>query len=128
MSPVVEVLENGPWLTLGPVRRAEWVRVTLPLACGPAQPIRLLHLSDLHLRGRAHPVLKAVIAKREEEECDAVLVTGDFVDDKFDSRPELPIVRDFISRLRSRWGTYGILGNHDGDLVRAWLGSGPRRD
>ena len=122
MLPVVEVLEVGPWLTFGPVRRAEWVRVTLPLACGPEQPIRLLHLSDLHLRRRAHPVLERVVGRLAAEEFEAVLVTGDFVDDKFDSRPDLAIVKQLISRLRSRWGTYGILGNHDGDLTRAWLG------
>lgn len=121
MQPKVEVLERGPWMAVGPIRRAEWVRVTLPLAHGPVEPIRLLHLSDLHIRRVGHPVLETVIARLAEDPVDAVLVTGDFVDDKFDSRPALPVVRSLVARLTSRWGTFGILGNHDGDLVRAWL-------
>src|SRR5687768_6413838 len=123
MPPSVEILKRGPRLTVGAVRRAEWVRVTVPLPHGPVRPLRLMHLSDLHLRRRPHPVLEQVIARLESEPFDAVLITGDFVDDKFDSRPHLPVVRKFICRLRSRWGTFGVLGNHDGDLVRAWLSS-----
>lgn len=121
MQPKVEVFERGPWLAIGPIRRAEWLRITLPLANGPGKPLRLLHLSDLHIRGRPHPVLETVISRLEAEPYDAVLVTGDFVDDKFDSKRDLPAVRGVVSRFRSRWGTFGTLGNHDGDLVRAWL-------
>ncbi len=121
MTPRVEVLQHGPWFTVGPVRRAEWVRVTLPLPHGPRQPVRLLHLSDLHLRRRLDPVIEEIVARVLAEEYDAILVTGDFVDDKFDARADLPLVAELIPRLRSRWGVFGIVGNHDGDLVRPWL-------
>lgn len=108
-------------MAVGSIRRAEWLRVTLPLPHGPGAPVRLMHLSDLHIRRAAHPVLETLIAKLSSEAYDAVLVTGDFVDDKFDARAQMPIVADMVARLRSRWGTYAILGNHDGDLARAWL-------
>ncbi len=123
MPATVELLEHGPWLTLGSPRRAEWVRVTVPLPYAPAAPLRLLHLSDLHIQRAAPPVMEQIYARAAARPYDAVLFTGDFVDDRFDSRPALPAVAEVLERLDSRWGTFCVLGNHDGDLVRAWLGS-----
>lgn len=122
MNPKIEVIERGPWLAVGPIRRAEWLRVTLELAQAPPSGLRLMHLSDLHLRGRMHPVLNRVIERLNAQLFDAVLVTGDFVDDQFDAKRVMPVMRHLLTLLRSRWGTFGILGNHDGDPLRAWLG------
>ena len=123
MAVRTELIERGPWLSVGRTRRAEWVRVVVSLPHGPAPALRFLHLSDLHTVGRPHPVLDHIAARLTVQDFHAVLVTGDLVDDRFDSRRDLPGVAGAVARLRSRWGTFAILGNHDGDLVGAWLGS-----
>ena len=121
-EPTVEVLRPGPWLAVGPTRAAEWTRLTLPLAAlPPGRRIRLTHLTDLHLKRRPPPILKDVIAALAADPPDAILVTGDFVDDKFDHRPSLGALRATLPRLTSRLGTFAVLGNHDGDLLAGRL-------
>ena len=121
-AATVEVLRAGPWLSLGLSRSAEWARVTLPLATMPAaQTLRLAHLTDLHTRRRPHPLFEQIVAAYAADPPDAILITGDFVDDKFDGRPALRALDSFLPRLQSRLGTFGILGNHDGDLFAGRL-------
>ena len=116
----VEVVRAGPWLSVGPVRAAEWVRVTLPLSTLPAGTrVRLAHLTDLHVKLRVEPVVEEVLAALAADPPDVVVLTGDLVDDKYDARPALPAVRSILSRLTSRHGVFGVLGNHDGDLMAA---------
>jgi predicted MPP superfamily phosphohydrolase len=110
----------GPWLQLGPIRQYEWNTLHLPIDALPAslQTARLLHLSDLHLRaGRWHPALDELITRTRDHPPDAVLITGDFVDDKFDHSAALPLVEKLVTSLRAREGIFAILGNHDGDLL-----------
>jgi len=50
-----------------------------------------------------------------------LLITGDFVDNKHDHRPGLATLGRLLPRLKSRLGTYGILGNHDADVMSPYL-------
>ena len=121
-APQIEVLRPGPWLAVGPTGAAEWARLTLPLSTlPPGRRIRLTHLTDLHLKRRPHPILEQIVAALAADPPDAVLVTGDFVDDKFDHRPALAALRATLPRLTSRLGTFAVLGNHDGDLLAGRL-------
>ncbi len=47
------------------------------------------------------------------------MFTGDFINDKYDHRPSLPFVRRFIAGLVAKHGMFGILGNHDPDVLLA---------
>jgi predicted MPP superfamily phosphohydrolase len=97
----------------------EWNVVELAIPALPAalHGARLLHLTDLHLRRRWPRQLDDVIARTQADPPELILFTGDFVEDKRDHRPALPLVKRFIDGLRSRFGCYAILGNHDGDLL-----------
>lgn len=53
----------------------------------------------------------------QESPPDLIVVTGDWVDRKHDHRPALPLLERFIEGLKARLGVWGILGNHDGDLL-----------
>jgi hypothetical protein len=97
----------------------EWNTVELGI---PAMPraldgIRILHITDLHLRTRWPRQLDDVIARVQADPPDLVLFTGDFVDDKRDHGPAMPLVRRLIGGLRAKSGMFAILGNHDGDLL-----------
>ena len=74
---------------------------------------RFLHISDLHLTRIWRPIYAEVAQKVQQLELDLVLCTGDIVDDKRDHRPALPNVLRFLPALKSRLGTFAILGNHD---------------
>jgi predicted MPP superfamily phosphohydrolase len=50
-----------------------------------------------------------------------ILVTGDFIEDKFDPRPALPVMRRYLEKLQSIAPVVGCLGNHDGDLLAPHL-------
>lgn len=73
--------------------------------------MRLAMLTDLHAdRHKQAPFFREVVARTNEMNADAVVITGDFEDGKLaDLAPALLPLRD----LRSRWGTYAVDGNHD---------------
>lgn len=110
---------RGPWLQLGSVKRFEWNRIELPIDSLPKalDGLRIVQLSDLHLKSVWHDGLDEVLERVADHPPDLIFLTGDFVDDKYDPRPALAMVDRFISGLRSRHGIYAIGGNHDGDLV-----------
>lgn len=113
------VARRGPWLQLGPIDRYEWNRYELPLAALPPalEGLRILHLSDVHLKGAWHPALDDLHERVQRDVPDLIFITGDFVEDKFDGRPALRLVERFVTGLRSRFGMFAIIGNHDSDLL-----------
>lgn len=105
-------------------------RIALP---GLPRPMRLLHLSDLHL-GNAisldhlHYIADLAIGAKP----DLICLTGDYVD-----YPDMgydPAYKDVFRRLSNTAPSYATLGNHDGmhhrgetldhSLVRARLSAG----
>lgn len=119
-------IERGPWINVGPTRRFQVVRATLPLRPGvkvPGGQLRVVHLTDLHLRGEAHPALRLLTERLAADPIDLILFTGDFADDKFAATRQLPFLAKLGALFRevARLGCYGIVGNHDGDLVAARL-------
>jgi predicted MPP superfamily phosphohydrolase len=101
----------------------EWNRVRLPVPelPPPLSGLKIAHLSDLHLRGFWSKAYDQLIDRIETAQPDLVLITGDFIDDKHDHRPALPILKRFIPRLKARLGVFGILGNHDVDFITPYL-------
>lgn len=85
------------------------------------RPLRLVHLTDLHVRNRWWPAYDVITNRLAADPPDVICITGDFVDDKQDHTVALPILRRLLAGLRSRLGVFGVLGNHDGDLLRAEL-------
>lgn len=70
----------------------------------------VLHLSDLHFSGRvAKAYFQEVVRICNELEPDLVAVTGDLTD----SSICLSWIPDTLGQLRSRYGRYFVLGNHD---------------
>lgn len=112
---------RGPWLELGSIKRFEWNRFELPIGSLPPalEGLRVLHLTDIHLKSTWHPALDELLRRVQDDPPDLLLITGDFVEDKFDSRAALPMVERLVRGLQSRFGIYAITGNHDGDFVAA---------
>jgi predicted MPP superfamily phosphohydrolase len=74
---------------------------------GPA--LKILHLSDLHLKGRDHKLAAFVRGLDSVEDLDLVLATGDFIEDNSGIEPLIGC----FSGLTARYGCYYVLGSHD---------------
>ncbi len=70
----------------------------------------VLHLSDLHFTGRiAKTYFQEVVRISNDLDPDLIAITGDLVD----NAACLDWIPDTLGRLRSRYGCYFVLGNHD---------------
>lgn len=81
-----------------------------------ARPIRLLHISDLHiehLSRREDDVLRAVAV----EQPDVIVITGDYVNLSYNEDPEAyRRIRDFLAQLSAPAGVYATLGTPTVDI------------
>ncbi|MGJ5672136.1 MAG: metallophosphoesterase [Nostochopsis sp.] len=99
------------WLLSGPLSVEKLVVniADLPVSL---QGTKLVQMSDLHYDGLrlSEKMLEQAIATSNETEPDLVVLTGDYVTD--DPTPIHQLVLR-LKNLRSRLGTYAVLGNHD---------------
>jgi predicted MPP superfamily phosphohydrolase len=117
----------GRWWQYKSLHGLEWTHARLAIdGLPPAlRGLRLLHLTDLHLRDHWPVGLTALLERIATNPPDLILFTGDFVDNKSDYRPALPHLLRFLNDLTSRLGTYAITGNHDGLALPGALADAP---
>ena len=80
--------------------------------------IKLVHISDFHIGsfGEGSSFIRKVVDEINSVEPDAVLFTGDLVNSQ--AREVLPYV-DELSQIKSKYGVFSVLGNHDyGDYYK----------
>jgi predicted MPP superfamily phosphohydrolase len=118
-EPRIETIRKGRWLQIGAPSGLEWTRVHLPVPGLSAKLIgfRIIQLTDMHLTSRWWRVYEELHRCVNENPPDLLLCTGDFVEYKWSRQRTLPILERFINGFTSRLGFWGILGNHDGDLL-----------
>ncbi|MDB5172526.1 MAG: phosphoesterase [Phycisphaerales bacterium] len=111
------------WVQFFPPTRIEWTRLRLPIANLPRgfDGLRILHLSDLHLKTRWPAAYDGLLDRIGQHPPDLLLFTGDFVDNKYDHRPALPLVRRMVEGWAARAGRFAIHGNHDSYAIGAAL-------
>ena len=84
-------------------------RVRVPLAADSGlNGLTVLHLADVHAEGVGTWAVGA-LEQLQDLEPDLVAVTGDVMTDRAGLEPAAKA----LARLRSRLGTYVVLGNHD---------------
>jgi predicted MPP superfamily phosphohydrolase len=118
-------IEPGPALSVGSPRRLQIVRATLPVSSPlPDEGLRIVHLSDLHVRSRGalrlvEPLHRAMTGFAPH----LLLFTGDLTDDKRGNAEQWAIAREVIGAVSeiATWGSFGIPGNHDGMIVGSQL-------
>jgi len=84
--------------------------IEVPRLSAALDGLSIVHLSDLHFTGRVAKVyFEEIVRHVNETDPDLVAITGDLIDDSelIDWMP------DTLGRLRSRYGVYSVLGNHD---------------
>lgn len=85
--------------------------ISVPQWPARAPPVRILHLSDLHLSsGRGWGILKRVGEAVETWKPNVVVVTGDLLD----TPPEhVPDMVAYLAGLHAPLGKFSVLGNHE---------------
>ncbi len=118
---------SWPWIEVGKIRHLRRPKYELPIAGLPEalQGLRIVHLSDLHVDRTWMPAWDELHRWLEESPPDLIFITGDWVDKKYDHRPAMPMLERFLSKLKCRLGIWGILGNHDTDLLPLRAGETP---
>ncbi|HEX7185722.1 MAG TPA: metallophosphoesterase [Thermoanaerobaculia bacterium] len=126
-------LADACWLETRVLLLEDSVRVELP-----APPLRIVHLSDLHIREDT-PLLRKLLRRTGEARPDVILISGDFIRDVPD---EERLVRHtaataaFVSALRRIAPVVAVQGHseHQGSVVAAldragilWLSNEGRR-
>lgn len=106
---------KGRWFQILKPFDFEWNRVKLEIPDLPPQlaGLRIIHLTDLHVRGPWHDAYDRLLEHIAKADADLLLFTGDFVDNKKDHTPALPSMRRLAEGFRAKYGCYAILGNHD---------------
>lgn len=114
---------RGPWVQFASLAGFETNTIELTLSDLPASldGLRIVHIGDLHLRRKWPVELDQVAARLRDHPPDLVLFTGDFVDDRRNLRPSLPLVERFLKQLQPKYALFATLGNHDTDLLAAPL-------
>lgn len=119
LHPDITITRPGPRLQIFCPKRFEWNIVRLPIPNLPPAlaGLRLLHLTDLHLRRRWCAEYDELFDRLRADPPAAVLISGDHVEHRFTYGRATETVRRFVTSLTSKLGTFSILGNHDGDLL-----------
>jgi uncharacterized protein len=89
-------------------------RLTIPIRnlSDRHQGLKIVQLSDLHYDGVqfTDAQLQQTITLTNLERADLIVMTGDFI--TYSPEPIHKLLKQ-LSALRSRYGTYAVLGNHD---------------
>jgi len=84
-----------------------------------AQPIRILHISDLHLERPGEREERLLELSRAAKP-DLILITGDYVNLSYNlDATTFASLRDLLGRLSARYGVFGVLGSPPVDLRSA---------
>ena len=124
-SDVVERPRKGAWLQFRPPKDIEWNVARLPIRGLPPalEAIKIVHLTDLHLKRAWLDGYDLLLAQLERARPDLLLVTGDFVDNKRNHAAALPTLYRLLEGFRARLGCFGVLGNHDRPELGPRLGN-----
>lgn len=84
--------------------------IVIPRLSHSQDPLRIAHLTDLHMSGRiTRRYFERVVDETNALNADLVAITGDIVE----CEPCIDWIPETLGRLRADSGVYYVLGNHD---------------
>lgn len=88
------------------------VELSFPELPAGLEGLRILHLTDFHVRRRRRRFAEVVENVRGLE-VDLAVLTGDFMSHPGDEAITVEILREVCEAISSRQGVFGVFGNHD---------------
>lgn len=77
--------------------------------------LKIVFASDLHIKPWEKIRLKRTVNKINEQNADIILLGGDYVSGhKREQSMPIEEISKELGKLNSKYGTYGVIGNHDG--------------
>lgn len=109
---------RGPWLQLRHPAGFEWNTAELEIHDLPPalENLRIVHVTDFHTRAYWCKEYDVLHDRLRADPPDLLLLTGDYVENKYDPGPAAPILARILEGLTARHGVYGVRGNHDINL------------
>lgn len=99
-------------------------QVVLPNWPAGQPPLRIVQLSDVHGNWQDMPPsrIDAIVAQVNALKPDLIVLTGDYVGGKLFDWPHIRLEHftDSFAGLKSRYGSYAVLGNHDTKFWTRW--------
>src|SRR5205809_591544 len=96
-----------------PISSSARVQLPVPNLPRALEGLRILHVTDFHLHRFWKEPYDELLRRIAADEPDLLLSGGDYVEDKRDHRPALPMALRMVRGFRAKLGVFGILGNHD---------------
>ena len=119
---MAQILCQSPLSSCAPRGRIPYDTRETPFAKG-ARPMKLLHLSDLHLGKRVNAfsmledqryILEEILSLAVDRRVDGVLLAGTSMTNPSPRRRRSPLLDQFLTRLaRAGIPVFAISGNHD---------------
>jgi len=107
----ISLISYGAWNARHPLTRN--YEITIPKAAGSLETLHVVMVSDIHLGNIINNrYLTKLVNRINQLEPDVLLLAGDMIDSKVDVLVNQNMIANF-ARLRPRYGTYAILGNHE---------------
>ncbi|WP_378956565.1 metallophosphoesterase [Pelosinus sp. sgz500959] len=105
------LISYGTWNARHPLTQN--YEITIPKPAGSLETLQVVMVSDIHLGNIiTNKRLTKLINRINQLEPDLVLFTGDIIDSNVDVLQNQNMIDNF-ARLKPKFGTYGILGNHE---------------
>jgi predicted MPP superfamily phosphohydrolase len=110
-------------INAGTIRVTEY-SLNIPKQAGELEELQIAFLSDLHLSDFTDSRLKEVVETINQLDPDLVLLAGDIIDSNRGTQPtDVKEMQSYFQKIRSKYGTFASLGNHDYDH---WSGTAER--
>lgn len=105
------LITYGTWNARHPLTQN--YEITIPKTAGSLETLQVVMVSDIHLGNLINNNrLTKLVNRINQLEPDVVLLAGDIIDGKVDVLINQNMITNF-ARLKPKFGTYGILGNHE---------------
>jgi predicted MPP superfamily phosphohydrolase len=83
--------------------------------------LKVVFAGDFHVKKYQEKRLQKVIKTINAQNPDIVLLIGDYINEHdFNATLPLPKITNYLSQIKSKYGVYSVLGNHD------WLANGEK--
>ncbi|MDF2820267.1 MAG: metallophosphoesterase [Clostridiales bacterium] len=92
--------------------------ISIPKQAGSLKQLRVAFLSDTHLSGLDDKNLAKLVEAINKINPDIVLISGDIIDANRDTDSyEQRKMEEYFAQIKSKYGIYASLGNHDYDFT-----------
>ncbi|MCY4437608.1 MAG: metallophosphoesterase [Chloroflexi bacterium] len=104
--------------------RVRRIRLPIPSLNSPDATVRILHITDLHMRAEDKRRVR-MLQQLAYLEPDLLLLTGDLIHGGRNPDAEIETVLEALAPIHARHGVFAVLGNHDHvhrHRIKSWFG------